>query len=506
MPNNPNCPIKKIDSNITGLRYAVEECPGQLPVAPVWNLLEPNTYSDFSAENTPTPRTPINNSRQNQKGTITDVSASSGFNHDLTMNNLTELLEGFFFADAREKVSTQPLNGTAVEVEVGASNTYAVEADVNIEVGDLIFASGFRNNANNGLKNVTTVSADGLTITVSQTLVADAVVMPAQKLQVVGKTYADGGSITVTPGEMPILALASLPPVIRGEWIFVGGNGANTGFVNNKGFARVGYIDTVSNALWLDKTSWTPVTETIATPLQLFMGTVIRNEDDPDLIVKRSFQLERTLGKDADGQQAEYSVGAVANELTVNIPSADKVNVDMTFIALYNDERTGEEGLKAGSRPNPSYDRQAINTSTDFSRVNLSILKDDSTMPDQQLFAYATEMTITINNNVSASKAIGTLGAIDTTAGSFDAGGSVTAYFTTVEALRAIRNNSNISLDTIIKRDNKAQVWDIPLLYLSGGQVAVEKDSPVTIPLDLNGVESPFNYTMMYVEFPFVPD
>ena len=49
--------------------------------------------------------------------------------------------------------------------------------------------------------------------------------------------------------------------------------------------------------------------------------------------------IERTLGQDEVGTMSEYLIGAVANEFTLNVAQADKVTVDMTFVAIDNQQR-----------------------------------------------------------------------------------------------------------------------------------------------------------------------
>jgi hypothetical protein len=50
--------------------------------------------------------------------------------------------------------------------------------------------------------------------------------------------------------------------------------------------------------------------------IRIFFGRVNKNESDPTLILKKSIQLERTLGQPDDAstaQQAEYLIRAIAD-------------------------------------------------------------------------------------------------------------------------------------------------------------------------------------------------
>ncbi|MBU0801814.1 MAG: hypothetical protein KKA05_12540, partial [Alphaproteobacteria bacterium] len=112
---------------------------------------------------------------------------------------------------------------------------------------------------------------------------------------------------------------------------------------------------------------------------------------------------------------------------------------------------------------------------------------------------------VSINNNVSPTKAIGTLGAFDTSAGNFEVGGSITAYFTTISAVRAVRQNADVGLSVIGASKNAGFVFDIPLLGLGGGRLNVEKDAPITVPLEPAGAENANGYTMFYEAFSYLP-
>jgi hypothetical protein len=121
------------------------------------------------------------------------------------------------------------------------------------------------------------------------------------------------------------------------------------------------------------------------------------------------------------------------------------------------------------------------------------------------LFGYVFEMILAINNNVSSSKVIGVLGAFDASAGDFEVSGSLTAYFTTVAAVQAVRNNSDVALNVIAAQRNAGVVFDIPLLSLGGGRINVEKDAPITVPLESSGAENAAGYTMLYEVFSYLP-
>jgi hypothetical protein len=224
--------------------------------------------------------------------------------------------------------------------------------------------------------------------------------------------------------------------------------------------------------------------------------------------VRRSFQLERTLGSPDDANtdlQAEYLIGSIANEFTLNFATADKITADLSFVAIDNEQRTQSEGVKSGDRPQVS-SGDAYNTSNDFSRLKLSLLDRTNSNPTK-LFAFVTEFSVPINNNVSPNKAISVLGAFDVTAGDFTVDGSATAYFSQVEAVQAVRNNSDVTLDFILGKNNVGIAVDVPLIALGDGRLNVEKDAPITLPLELGAAaDGVFNHTLLAVFFDYLPD
>lgn len=506
--------VNKIDSNITGLRYVEETSIGVLPGSPVWKPLEPNSYSDFGGQLTTLVRNPISANRQRKKGVTTDLDASGGFNSDLTQTNLADLLQGFLFANYRRKGEEVV---TAVDVDGGNPDEYEVASTAGFFVNSIIKGSGFTNSANNAMNIVTAVVSNTSVEVATGQLVAETPPTDAS-ITVVGYQGAAGDIDVDASGSLPALTSTSLDfttlGLVVGEWIFVGGDAVGKKFTNaaNNGFKRIRTI--AANRLTFDKSASAMITESSTTEtVQLFFGRVLKNESDSSLVVRKSYQFERELGAPDSAQptqiQSEYLVGAVPNELTLNVSQADKITVDLSFIAKDNEQRTGATGFKSGARPVLA-DTDAFNTSSDISRIKMSIIEAGNEAPSA-LFAYVTDMSLNINNNVTPNKAIGVLGSFDLTSGTFSVSGSLTAYFADINAIAAVRNNSDVTIDMVIVKANSGIVVDLPLISLGEGRVTIEQDQPIKLPIQMEAataakIDPNMDYTLMMIFFDYLPN
>ena len=499
----------KIDSNVTGASYAEEETPKVLPAAPVWHELEPNSYSDFGGDIKTVARDPINQSRQRKKGSAVDLDATGGLTQDFTLTNHQRLLRGFFFADYTSKFGSHEIGAdeNPVTAVAAGDDSFEFTTAVTLPAGALLWATGFGNAANNGLHKVSAAIAGDTTVTTTSALMDEGAPPAGARVVLVGHEFAAGDvALTASPGQFTLTStavadLAALTALRVGAWVFVG-DGAGNSFAQ-KGYARVRDID--GAAVTFDKaTVQFAANAGAGIALRLFYGRFIRNEDDPDLIKAFTVQIERTLGRDDDGVQSQYLEGAYANAFKLNIPTADKLTADISYVAMDDAQRTGAQGLKGGTRVKAAGEG-AVNTSSDVYRIRMHVV-DETSLNPTALFGYITEGNITIANNVSPAKAVGVFGAFAMTVGTFEVGGSVTAYFSTVEAVRAIRNSADVSIDFIVAKDNGGFIFDIPLLALGGGRLNIAKDQPVTLPLEMAAAENPNGYTLSGTFFPYLPD
>lgn len=491
--------VKKIDSSSVGLFIAKEQSINVLPPNPIWQQLEPSEIGDIGGETTQTARTIIRPDRQNNRGSITDLSASANFTQEVSQNNCADLIQGFLFADAREIFKTSPINGGGTTVTCSEDTYTLTDSDydlTNVKANSLIFGKDFKSVANNGLKVVTSASAGVISC---NGVVAETV--GKGKLEVVGyratnATFDTNGYVTLGFSGVDTLGLCV------GQWIFIGSDD-NKPADNKCMYARVS--DIATDELTLDITTSEVVDETVAT-LDVFFGTVIHNESDIELIKRTTYTIEENLGftdQERTIPQASYVSGCVPSELTINIEQGALASMEYSYTGCRFYTRKGT--LQSGERL-PTWDEKGYNNSNEVYGCFLSILPTEATdTTPNALFGYMSNASITINNNLSENKAVACLGAFDISAGKFDVTASPEVYFTSVDAIEALRNNADCGLQVIVSRNNEGMIFDCPMMGMGASIPSVSDGEPITMSLEANGAKSKFGYTFAYNNFAYLP-
>lgn len=492
-------------SNVTSLAFAEETTIGVLPVTPVWNPLEPNSYGDFGPEIETVAREPITSDRQRRKGVTVGLTASVAFEADITDTYLPLLMQGFMFADVREKVtlSATAATGTGYTVASGGAAFLA---------GALLFAEGSSLAANNGLKIVTASSATSVSVA------GNSAVTEAITLREVGFQFASGDAeITASGGALPVLATTAKDctafGLLPGEWVFIGGDATAEQFANaaNIGWARVKSV--TANAITFDKTDQAFVTDDGATKtIRLFFGRVLKNEAAPADQVRRSYTFERQLGAPDPLQpseiQAEYVAGVVPNEVTLNFDEGAIVTFDMSSTGTDSYTRDAATGPLTGTRP-ALVDSEGYSGNNDVKRIRMSGVPTTDAAPTP-LFAFVQTFSLTINNNVTGNRALSRVGMIDMVEGMFMVSGELTVYFANVAAAASVRNNADVTLDMCAAKNNRGFAVDVPLITLGGGRNEVAANEAITISLTSDAAkgtkyDAAFNHTLLMSFFPYLP-
>lgn len=429
-----------------------------------------------------------------------------------------------FTGGVEGRTDTDTGAGAATTVITGGGNgaltlTVTYGNGISWQAGDLVFLADNNDAQNDGVKRVT-VAADNV-ITVAEDLLTDASPAAAATMTTIGFQGAAGDIDVDASGALPALTSTALDfttlGLIPGELVFIGGDLAIEAFTTaaNNGWKRVATsVAVAAQALTIDKSQLAMVTEASTTEtIHLYFGRVLKNESDPALQIRRTYQLERPLGTPDPALpaeiQAEYLEGSVPGDFTFNFGSNDKVTIDLAFTATNHSTVDGPTALKSGNRPTLSSE-DAFNTTSDFSRLRLAVL-DPSNEAPTALFAFLTEFTIAITNNLSPNKAISVLGAFEVTAGQFNVDGTMGVYFADVAGIDAIRNNSDVTLDfALVKGATGAKrgvAVDVPLIALGDGRLDVSQDEPITLPLSTPAAaDNDANHTLMMSFFDHLPD
>lgn len=543
-----------IDSNKTSTYYNEESALKVAGTGPFYPV-EPNSFSDFGGDVKTVAREPIISTRQRAKGTVTDLDVVAGWQEDFTQDNMARLIQGFVQASARCKPSNQKLSSTtgvpSVNVSViGATPAFHRAAGSFItdgyKVGHIIKSRGFANGGNNFLWVASAVTATDITVAasdsiqevtpggipevVTSTMVDEAATVNGI-IEVVGFSLANATTTLVglNTANTPQVKLISTAGVdfttfgfTPGEYVYIGdvdGNG-NKGhnFVSDgtgtpiiRGYARIAPGGIAATTLSFDVTVFDNATNPTGSAalvpvtgktVSLYFGTVIQNEGDPTLIIRRTYTLLRTLDHDVEGA-AIYEIvkGAIPNQFSLNVPSNNKLVADLTFVAMDTNQSTV---APVGATYAPQLNQQPYNTSQDVFAMLLYII--DQTQPEQvPLFGYATDEKLTINNNIKPNKAIGVIGAFEANTGMFDVSGTMTCYFDDPAAIQAIRNNDNVGLLNVFAKQLQGFIIDLPLLTLGGGKLKVAKDTPIMADITHNAAAGENNVTLVYNKFEYLP-
>ncbi len=435
----------------------------------------------------------------------------------LTFTGFTGGLEGRTDTDTSAGATTTSIGGSGT----GLTLTLTYGNGLVWGAGDIIRMQGNDDAGNNG--NFVVASVADNVITTVENLVLDATPNAAATLTTVG-FQCDANDVDVDDtGTFPALTSTTTDftdlGVIAGEWVYIGGELAASFFDTpaNNGFKRVRTV--VAARLEFDKSDLAMVTETGGDEtIEIYLGRVLKNENDASgLITRRTYQLERSLGAPDDTFpaeiQAEYIEGAVPSEASLTIPSASKMTGNISFIGGDSSTVDGPTSLKTGTRP-AIVESDAFNTSSDFSRIRLAVHVDGTEAPTP-LFAFAKDLEVTFNENLTPNKAVGTLGSFEISHGTLNIGGSITAYFASVAAINSVRNNANVTLVFACVKGaagSKAGfVLDLPLITLGDARLNIVQDEAITLPLDMNAataalIDPTLDYIASFAFFDYLPD
>lgn len=518
----------RVLTNNISLTYSVETSLGVPSTS--WKQLEPNAINTFGASITTVPRNPISNKRQRRKGTTTDLDSAVEFEADLTHDAIEDFIEGFMFSTgvnfdlrfrAADAAATPAYTVPALSASQAARLLFTSGGPIT-----LLYAQGYVNAANNGLKPLT---ADPVTTDtdldvaglVAETAPGTATVEIAGVRPEQGDlalavssgvgTLSSGNNASANPIDFTVLGLTV------GQFIHVGGLTSANQFgstaagdgTRSFGYARV--VAIAAGSLTLDKLDSTLVASdgtddgTGGTEIQtdLLFGTFVRNVAvDASDYLERSFHFEGAypnLDEPGPGDEYEYAKGNYCNTLQFNLPLTDKATFTAGFVGT-DTEPPVDTRLTGADTPRQPSKTTAFNTSADFLRLRVTEVDESGLSTDFK------SATLTLNNNVSPEKVLGQLGAKFLNTGNFEVDLETQLIFTNSAVASAVRENRTVTMEVGLKNDDGAMFLDFPSLTLGGGDREFPVNESVLINLTGQTFEDPTLGTSLSASFfPIVP-
>lgn len=523
--------MARVNTNNTSLRFAIESSVGVLPGSPLWRIAEFDTIGAYGAQITTTVRRPISQDRGRKKGTVTDLDSSVEFETDLTMDAFTDFAEGFVFSefvnvefDLKSSTGTlpPPVATTSTWTIDSASATLAGKVQFSGgQFATLVYAKGYSNAANNGIKPITAdLAAAGTAITVAATLVVE--VPPTNaSLQVCGVRVLNDAdlTLTVTGSTATLVSAAAITNwgsfgIKKGMFIYIGSatslgavqNALGAGGTASYGYARV-TADSTSGTLLLDKLDDTLVTAAGAATFaqDILFGRFLRDvpvtaDTADNRYLERTYQHEVSY-PDLGGvgvDEYEYAIGNFVNEVSFNLPLTDKATLSYGFIGTNSDDITPTRKTGASAAISPLR-TTAFNTSSDIASITTDVVSSASEICFKSL-------TVTLRNNVSPEKCLGTLGARFVNSGVFEVNLEGQMLFTNKAIVNAIKNNTTVTFLSIIDNEDGAIALDIPEMTLGDGGREFPVDQSVLVNITGQSfTSSNYGFNVGISVFPIVP-
>ena len=527
-------------TNNTGLQYARESSLGVLPGSPDWKVLEPNSFGSFGASFTKVPRSPISKLRQRRKGAIVDKDASAEYDADITIDSLKDFTEAFLFSNSTNSDCTFRAANAGASGYAVPSATAAQAAKFQFTSGgpiSLVHAAGYVTAANNSPSTVKPLSADlASTDTTLQVAGLSTETAPTNAEVSLAGIRAEAGDLdfavssnigTLTSGNNSAVNNIDFTTLglTEGQKLHIGGLttanrfGSTAAADGTRSWGSMRILTIAAATITGDKLDTSLVASDgtddgnagTLSPCDLLFGDFVRNvqSDDSDYAAI-SHQFEGAYlnlfeteppGPVANPNGYEYVTGALANQMTWNMPLTDKSTATFAFVGIDSEDPVNDASRKtnAATARLPLF-TGAFNTSADFARLVIADVDDTGLSTDFK------DMTATFNNNVAPEKVLGVFGARYMNNGNFEVDIETQALFNNATVPARISAGTTATMDWLLRNDDGAVSIDVPSMDMNSDGKEFPVNESVRINLTVQAfVDSTFNTSLGVSFFPVYP-
>lgn len=496
-------------TNKFGVSFIEETTLGVLPGSPVWAILEPNAnISKWGNEIKTTPRDPISKLKQRRKGEITDADSGVEIEADLTLESIRDFMPGVYLSKwkgglvwaGKEGNGPTAIAATSITVpNIGAAlaqNTLIRVRGAGVKANNAVFLVGAGSTTTSIVITGGTVETPPANCTVEVCGVQAGV---AGDVQLNGS----GNLISTT------LNFTTLPLFV-GQYLNVG-DSANANFYfasgvpatgANFGLARIEAI--AANLITLSHrpvSAWT-VDAGAGKTIRLLFGRWIRNVDvfNADYL-EHSYQFEGVF-KDLGGvgtDYFEYPAGNYIDSVELDLPLTNKATVKYSLIGTITADPTTSRasGASAAVLPNMT---DELSTTPDIAR--LRVLNTD----ESGLSTDFKSLKITLTQNATREKVLGTKGAKYMNVGNFEVNLDADLLFTNFDVIAAVNSNRTVSIDYSLKNNDGGFVMDVPAMTLGDGKRTFPKNESIHAGVKgMSFIDPTLGYSSSLSIFPYLP-
>lgn len=466
-----------------------------------WFNLQPNSLGDMAASYKKLARSPISKNRQLQRPILVDLDSAAPWEADVTKDLIDDFLEGIFMSATKHSGGAGVSKWIPTAFTSSAITIPANGASAGVAQYFLVYVRGTA--SNNGLFQLgsgSTTTSMVISGGTTETPPANATVeIAGYRASANADIQMDGsGNLTCTAADFTDWGLNV------GQWIWVGGTATANKFATAayRGFARVAAIS--ANLLTLERRSWTVGSADTATGVKLdvYFTKWIRNVaiDHADYLTP-SYAFEITYPNLGAGPVAEYEYlyGNLVDQWVFNIPLTNKVTAAMTFTGTSSADPTTTRATGASGALNP-VTNLALSTATDLMRLRISNVDETGISTD------FTSIKITVKNNVSPEKQLGTLGATLMNVGKFEVMVEADLIFTSDDVIEAVHDNRVATMDVAMRNGDFGLLLDVASMSIDDTNRKFETNKSVGIGAKATGFQDgTLGYTMSASCFAYLP-
>ncbi|MGY5812005.1 phage tail tube protein [Rhizobium sp. LEGMi198b] len=393
---------------------------------------------------------------------------------------LSQFIESLFF-NPWVNTPSRDNDGAAASVITGvtaSTGVIAVTAAAAFVVGHLVRLSGFGQAGNNGLFRITTGSATVPAVGAAQ-LTDEAAPAATARMKVVGAQGVAGDIAAVADGLTATALDFTTLGLAVGQWIKVGGTGANFRFATGatNGWARI--VAIAAGKLTLDNlpTGWAADTG-FGKTIRIFFGDRIKNG---------TTMLSQTIERGWMAQAVPSYIiqrGMVVGQGEFTYESKAVAKYVLTFNGMTGETTT----VSLDDTPDPVTTNRSMDSAVSVGRIAENGVAVGG--PN-----FVKSCGITINNNLRMLDAIrndGKVGAVDIGTGSCDVTINMQTYFGSNDFLVRLFSSAVSNLNLRIAKDNQAVIQSVPRMTMTDGTTNAQgKNQDSMLPITAKASKDP---------------